>query len=215
MIVYESHPKVSLFDLTADLAFEFGGLPLDAIAHYLNRAARVMCQSGDLVRHKAIITTVPGVDNYLLEPDDDSEIVSILGMRVVEDHRVCGGITRVPSRPQHLPITSGCGVVSWFEAPNTLYISNSNGGDQYEAQFSTTPDSEACAIDRVLADKFYETLIMGARSFIFATMNKPWTNPELALACSQSFTKGVMEAKLVMCTGGQRGAHRAIYERVM
>jgi hypothetical protein len=70
VIVYEAYPKVDFYDLTQDLAFEFPDFPTRSLVAYLRRAASIMCRDSDLVRHKAIITVHPRIDNYLLEPAD-------------------------------------------------------------------------------------------------------------------------------------------------
>jgi hypothetical protein len=212
MIAFEDHPKVDIYELTDDLVFEFPDLPLDSIIHYLRRAAVQMCREADLVRHEVKIITQPNVANYLLELPDDSEVAAILG--VFEDRP---GVRRKPvGRLTHKPYQVCRGVSSWFEAPKTIWIrSNASVPEAYTVLCSAAPTRTACRLDRRFGEEWYEALLNGAKALVFEITNRPWFSLQLASEYRRRFMLGYQELKVDQLTGGQRGAMRMQYRRVM
>jgi hypothetical protein len=208
------HPKTNLLDLTADLKFEFSDMADDLAAHYLLRAARYMCRSGDLVRHTNVIHTQPGIENYLLEADDDSDVWAILNVRPRSGGVCVERILRLREEP-HLPVR---GTAVWLEAPRTIHIRQLTGFYNkgcYDVEFSTIPAKDACAIDDRLAVENYETLLNGARWFIHGVSGKPWFSLDVAALYEAKFKAGIQAAKLFDLSGRQRGTQMREYGRLL
>jgi hypothetical protein len=86
---------------------------------------------------------------------------------------------------------------------------------EYQVEFSTSPTREACAVDRRLYDEHYETWLHGVRAIIHDQPGRPWFNPALAKDYESRFKTGWQMAKIRDMTGGQRGAIRQQYKKVL
>ncbi|MDR1314801.1 MAG: hypothetical protein LBQ12_14210 [Deltaproteobacteria bacterium] len=205
----EPYAKVPLEDLTDDLGYEFLDLSLDALSHYIRRAAIYMCRNGDLVSQKAHIRTCPNVVNYALEPADEAELVALLSVKCVTPCQRHNVIRALAEPNVILP-----GPVSWFAPPDELYLKADFQGD-YEAEFSVSPSRTACEIPAVLSDRWYELLLTGARGYIHEASGKPWSDKKLSAELLTDFRHGVQQAKVECMTGFQRGVLRLNMPRVL
>jgi hypothetical protein len=208
MTCLEPYAQTDLADLLDDLNYEFLDLSVSALEHYVRRAAIYMCRNGDLAVQKVVVRTLPNVRNYLLEPSDDTELVALLGVRCVTPGQ-SGWVIRALSEP---PRQFG-GPVSWFVAPNELFIESPFRGS-FEAEFSVAPSRTSCSVPSVLADRWYEVLLTGARHYIHDASGKPWSDKKLALELLAEFRSGVQRAKVECMTGFQRGVLRMNTPRV-
>ena len=177
----------------------------------------MMCRQGDLAVATQEIHTQPWVENYLLEPPEDSSVWAILAVRPV----VVPGTLNVETVRRYRDPPEGAfasGVSFWFEPPATVWLRRAPCGPLtgvYEVDFSTVPNPDACAIDPALAVDNYETLINGARWLIHEVSGKPWSSPELAGLYRMKFLSGVQAAKGFELTGRQRGLLKMAVRRIV
>jgi hypothetical protein len=211
VIEYELHPQTKLSELTVDLSFELPDLAEDAAVHLLRRAAIQMCRSGDLMRRQARIRIQPGVENYLLEPVDEVDLVAILSVGKRDDcfQPRLGG--RLTGKPMGLSGGAGC----WFTPPNEIHFINSFPPDVYQVNFSVAPLREACRVDQDFAGRYYELLLVGARALAYDLGDKPWSNAARAGQFRAQFEMGIRAAKAESLMGRQRGRLRSQWGRVL
>jgi hypothetical protein len=211
MIIYAAKPQLPLESLVQDLVFEFPDFPFETLVMYLRRAAIIMCREGALSREKHKVLVWPGIENYLLETKDGTEILHILDVTDDRDRHI-KRLTQAPSRD----LWNNWEPVSWFEWPNTFFIRTSHRQPQeYVVELSTCPAQDACAIDAYLGEECYETLLTGARSLIYAVGNKPWANLGTADEYNRRFKAGIGEASRKQLVGHQRGLLQMKQDRVL
>jgi hypothetical protein len=216
MPIIQTHPKIPLVDLADDILFEFTDLSEDLACHYIRRTAREMCRQADLVVHTRVLCIIGGVENYLLEADDDSDIANILDVRGIDlNIGFCSPkVTRLREEPRGIVP----GTVSWFTPPNTIYIRQPMGFDgsgKYEVTFSVIPSKNACHLDESFSTIYYEALLDGVKRLIFELAGKPWFSPELSQFYRQRFNTGLMALKSWEMTGRQRGMPRFEHTRLL
>lgn len=199
-VIFEAYEKVPLTEFTPELAFEFTDLRDEAIPNYVLRAITRMTNVGNVLNRTAIIHTQPCVDNYLLEPPDCVDIVAIMSVCQIDGNR-CGKIERVTNTPCRLP----CGATTWFEYPNTIFIKTNGCFNIYRVQMSVAPTFDACEVDRILLTKYYDTVLAGAKYYIYSMVNKPWSSVNRAQEVKLDFERGIRSAAIDNLTGGQRG----------
>jgi hypothetical protein len=209
-ITYEQFPKIALEDILDDLSYEFSHIPVDALEHYVRRAAIIMCRNGDLARQKVIVRTQPNVPNYLLEPSDDSEIVALMDVKAIDGCMWSTQVNRVTARPTRF----GVGATVWFEPPNELFIHSDYEGT-YAVDFSVAPTRDACEIPAVLYNNYYEVLMSGARYFVHDVADKPWTDKKVSMLHYELFLRGIKNAKIDSLMGFQRGFLQLKRQRVV
>jgi hypothetical protein len=206
---------VELASLASDLGYEFADMPGNLLIHYLRRSAILMCQQGDLAPQERLIQTVPGIEAYPLEPDEETEIWAILGVRSVANQWPENVLT-----PGFEPDDFWLGAMThfWFEPPATVHFRRDPGWQshgRYKVIFSATPTRDACEIDAVIGDNYYDTLINGARWLIHEVSGKPWSEPNLANMYRQKFYSALQANKAHELTGRQRGFLKLAHRRIL
>lgn len=206
-IVYDAYPKVPVQEFIPELAFEFTDMPENAFHHFVLKAINKLARKGNVLRRTALIHTYPCITNYLLEPQDCMDVVAVMGIRNM--CHPCGvtGVTRLTHA--HVPCYMPCGTYSWFEHPNVIHITNTQREGQYQVEFSVAPTYDACEVDRILLDNYYEVVLDGARTDLYAMSNKPWSSLQRMEYYRQQFLGGISRAAVETLAGGQRGALRA------
>lgn len=209
-ITYDIYPKVSLNDLLDDLMFDLPDIPDAAAVHLLRRAAIKMCRGGNLARRRATICTQPCVNNYILEPVDCVDVVAVMSTRNLTGS-LRGEVTRLTQVPAETP----CGMYSWWTPPNEIHFTQVGCEYSYEVSFSVAPKFDACEIDADLANKYYELLLLGAKSYAHDLNDKPWTNLSKSRDYTARFLEGIRTASVETMMGGQRGVSRYRKMRVL
>lgn len=194
--------KVPLTDFVDDLLYDITDLPEDAALHFIKRAAIEMARKGNIVRREAIIHTQDFVENYVLEPPDCADIVAIMSVCAIK-HSLCSEVTRLTAAPCRLP----CGTYSWFTEPNEIHFSPGKYGNAYRVNFSVAPQIADCELDSVYL-RHTETLLLGAKAYVYELNDKPWTNRGLAQKLKEQFKLGISKAAVEKMLGGQRGVMR-------
>lgn len=209
-VVFDAYPKVSVREFLPELTFEFTEMPEEGMPHFVLRAINRIARQSNCLRRTATIHTQPCVDNYLLEPQDCMDIVAVMS---VCKHGGCGcsDVTRITSEPCHLP----CGTMSWFEAPNTIYFSNTRHHNVFRVSMSVAPTYETCEVDRILLTNFYDTVLNGTKFYLYSMTDKPWSSVNRAQEYEVRFLQGIRSAALEALTGGQRGMFRTKRPRIL
>lgn len=198
-VEFERVAKVPLEDFFPELQFEFPDLDSEAIPHFLMRAITKFARESNALRRTATVCTYDCIENYLLEPPDCVDIVAV--MRVCKRGCACGPVTRVTHEPCQLQ----CGTYTWFEQPNTIYFSPGKTGTAYKVWMSVAPKLDACEVDSILLTQYLDVILDGAKSYIYALANKPWSNVQRAAEARARFERGIPKAAIDTLLGGQRG----------
>lgn len=204
-------PKTPLKDLTAELQFDMPDLDHNAMPHYLRRSAIRMAQVGKLMWRTVEIRTYRCVDNYLVEPPDCVDIVSVLRVK-----NICGGCCgEVIRKLSDMPQCFRCGTRSWFKSPNMIFFSPALSNNVFEVTVAVAPKSDACEIDTELATKYFDTLILGAKSYLYDLSDKPWSNRTKAQELKERFEKSLRAAAADKFMEGQSGVLHGPGRRIM
>lgn len=199
-VVFDSYDKIPLTEFVPELAFEFSELAEEAIPNYILRAITRMANIGNILRRSATIHTQSCVTNYKLEPPDCMDIVAIMDICQIKGG-CCGRVERLT----HEPCCLSCGSTSWFEFPDTVYINAGGCNNVYRVTMSVAPTFNACEIDKILLTKYYDTVLAGAKSYIYAMTDKPWSSVGRAQEFKLDFERGIRSAAIDTMLGGQRG----------
>lgn len=199
-VKYDMIEKVPLTDLLDDLLFDVTDMPDDAAAHLIRRAAIKMAQRGNILRREVQLITEKCVENYLLEPPDCVDVHRIFTV-CNSNHCACRDVHRLTSEPCRMP----CGSYSWFTYPNEIHFTEAGCGNCYKVRFSVSPRHDACEIDAIYRDKYYELLLLGAKAFAYEMIDKPWSNRTFAQELNQRFLIGIADAGATLYRGYQMG----------
>lgn len=210
-IVYDPYAKVPIEQFLPELTFDIPELPDEIAMHYIRKAAIEFAQRSRVIRRKVRIRTQNCVNNYILEAPDCMELVAI--------HTLCnvsGGCCGTPSRVTHEPCNiRSCGVTSWYEAPNIIWISPGRDCTEYEVEISVAPPPDACELDKEFYTKYQEALLVGAKTFVYGLSRKDWSSQPLSDAMRLEFDRRIAAATLDKLMGGQVGAIKAKSRRVV
>lgn len=199
-ITYEAVPKIPVSEFTPELEFEFSDAPADLITSYTLRTIDRFCDKTNALRRQATIRTQPGFSNYLLEPPDCMQVIAVLD---ICDKRGCHGrFVRLFSEP----CDCECHLPHNFVTVrgNELIFSKACDG-LFKAEFSVKPTFDACEIDTILRDKFYDVIITGARSYLYGLIGFKWSSTQKAMLLEQQFNRACVNAAVETLTHGQRG----------
>ena len=89
------------------------------------------------------------------------------------------------------------------------------GRGRFEVRFSVVPGPEACEIDAVLAEDFYEVLLDGARALAYDLSGKPWSDPSRGQEYRRRFLAGLAAAKIEQLARWQRGRIKVDWGQVL
>lgn len=199
-ITYEAVKKVPLSEFTPELEFEFTDAPAGLLESYILRAVDRFCEKTNCLRRHAIIRTQATVSNYLLEPPDCMQLVSVLD--ICDKHGCHGRFLRTFSEP----CDCECRFTHYciFLKDNELVFAPAACGE-FQIEFSVKPPFNACKLDAVLRDKFYDAIVIGARSYLYGLSGFKWSSAQHALLLEQQFNKACVNAAVDTLTHGQRG----------
>lgn len=204
-VIFEPYEKVPVTDFVAELSFEFPDMPEEALAHYVLKAIDRLAVVGKVLRRTAIVNTQDCVDNYLLEPPDCMAVSAIVSMYRVAGN-CCGTTSRLNYNPGSFSCCFPCGTISWFEAPNTIYIQPGKCGDSYRINMAVKPTKNTCEVDRVLYDSYEDLILTGTKYYLYMMPSQGWSSVNRAQELKQDFEIGIRAAGIDVMAGGQRGA---------
>ncbi|MBD5584547.1 MAG: hypothetical protein HDQ88_05650 [Clostridia bacterium] len=212
MVVYEPFPTVPLSEFHDELRFEWPELPAPLFDHYLLKTAVDMAEKGALVRRWVAIELEPGVTRYLMQSPDGMRLWQILGVRQSDCSFECSHEVRRSFVP---PETCCVNDVAWFSPEdNVLHYSGCAGGTLY-VSLSVVPERDACVLPRVYKDRYYSTLVMGARAHIMLITGQKWTNMRVGAELLNEYNRMLREDAVEVLTKGQRGKLKMQFGRVM
>lgn len=210
-VVYQAQPKVVLSGFIPELAFEFPDVPEEIFSNYILRAIDKLARDGNVLRRKAHIHVQEHVENYQLMPEDCMELVAVMRCRSVRSNSLHADVVRLTQEPTCIIH----GIYTWFEPPDFIFFRPARHGDVFEIDFAVAPTFDACEVDRVLFTKYYDTVMYGVRSYLYAMPDKSWSDANKATAYTTMFLSGIRAAGIEAMTGHQRGAIRAKRPRVL
>lgn len=203
-IVYDPYATVPLSDFIPELVFEIPELPEEMAMYHVRKAVIEFARRSLVLRRKVDIHTYNCVDNYILEAPDCSEVLAIHNICNVTG-TCCGKPVRLTHAPCGLP---SCGVSVWREEPNIVWISPGRDGACYRVEISVAPTRDVCEVDKILYDKYFENILVGAKMYLYGIARRPWSSQDLANAARLEFDRKIATAMLDTALGGQVGAIR-------
>lgn len=206
-VVFDPYEKVNINEtFVPEIAYEFDNdkLSIDAIPHYILRSINRLARVGNVLRRQALICTQTCVDNYILDPPDCMDIVNVMSVC-----QICGCRCGKPLRLTHEPCCFPCGTATWFERPNTIFFRPTGCGTQYKVEMSVAPPMDACEVDKILYVAYYDVVVNGVKSMMYAMADRPWSSVNRATEYRELYENGIRAAAMDTLLGGQRGALRA------
>lgn len=202
-VSFEKVPRVSLEQFFPELQFEFSDLDTGAIPHYLLRAITKLCREANVLRREAVICTERCINNYILEPEDCTDIVAIMSVCKLTNG-CCGEVVRLNGEPCRF----SCGTTTWFEYPNTIFFGSPTDRTSYKVKMSVVPRYDACEVDEILFSKYFDVIMDGVRAYLYTIADKPWSNVQRGAEARQRFELGIRRSATEKLTGNQRGMLR-------
>lgn len=202
-VVYLNHPKVSLRSFVEDLTYEFSDMPVTGLESLALTTITRLCRESNVLQRGAIIYTQACVDNYILDADDCMDIVAVLSVCRLNGCK-CGKVVRSINNP----CRNQCGTVTWFEKPNTIYITNGQDCSAYDVKFAVAPKRDACEVDESLITEYYDVIADGIRAKAYGMSGKPWSNENKSQRYYNQYLQAMRTAATEQLMGGQRGAIR-------
>lgn len=209
-VVFELTPKVPVDDFLPELMFEFPDVPHDAMVSYVLRSIDRLCEKANVLRRTAIVRTQRCVKNYLIEPPDCMDVIAI--MAVDEGKRSTHPFVKLRRM---------------FKAPNTylvdavtverneLIFTRPLDNAEYIVTLSVKPRFDACEVDAVLKERFYDVVQAGVKSALCAMAGKNWSNNSHAEYWEKRFLTGAASAAVDTLSNHQRGVINAARPRIL
>lgn len=176
------HAVIDLPDEMVDeILFEVSDAPHDSVVHFLRRACVLFCEQSFYWQEECEpLTMVDGTQTYTLATGDaKKQVVSVTRVTDDEDNEF--------SRSQNLSVDRGF----WQNTPATIDIySSSPLADKIitvVAAIRPALSGSEFKISAPLIADYRDALISGAKSMLYITPNRPWTNPQLAQICKSTF----------------------------
>lgn len=218
MVVYEPFRTTQLREFYSELKFEFKNLPQQLFAHYVLATAVDMAEKGNLLRRWVHIELEPGVSRYALKSPDGMTLWAIMYIL-----RSCGtlecGVSEVTRT--YLPPESACCCpkqIAWFSPEDqVLHYCDCTCGVLH-VNMAVVPKRgiyEECELPTVYFDRFYSTLLMGARARIMLISGREWTNLRLGGELLKEYERMLLQDALRVSQRQQRGAVKMQFGKVM
>ncbi|ETD67551.1 hypothetical protein V757_11215 [Pelistega indica] len=207
---------VSFDEFKHEIRLAIGEAPDDLIANYVRLAIIELCERSQVLARTIEIDLQCGVEEYYIETEEDERIVSI--QRICVDGNCCSdnAILRASE-----PCDTGCTVHSraiWFVPPDTLNIRpvpTSNKEGAVKVFVAVAPTREACSVDQLIYERYFDTVINGALARLYLAKTTPWHDRGLAEYHRQLFDKGVAVAGMDRQTGHMRGRIKMTPRRII
>ncbi|WP_147628828.1 hypothetical protein [Pelistega indica] len=197
---------VSYSEFVPELKLALGDIPDDIAENYIREAVIAFCERSQVLVRKVEIDVQAGVGDYPIIPEGCEQIISL--------QRVCVGSHCITDRKILLsfePCETGCTVHGhsvWFVPPNTLNLRPIPTQDKAKAIIAfvaVSPSRDSCECDRIIYDRYHETVINGALARLYLAKTTPWHDRQLAEYHRTLFGAGVSAAGMDRLTGGVRG----------
>lgn len=209
-VVFELTPKVPVDDFLPELMFEFPDVPHDALVNYVLRAIDRLCEKANVLRRTAIVHTQRCIKNYLIEPPDCMDVIAI--MAVDEGKRGCFPFVKL-RRMFKAPSTYLVDAVTVER--NELIFTRPLDKAEYIVTMSVKPRYDACEVDAILKERFYDTIQAGVKASLCAMAGKNWSNNSHAEYWEKKFLIGAASAAVETLSNKQRGVINAARPRIL
>ena len=207
-------------EFASDIIADIPEIPVFVASRQVLRACRVLCERARVWRYDISLNTTASQATYdlssLYTPEANVELVDIISMKPTD------------GRSPVVPVTKGwmdkneadwrdqeALVATWFtlESNDTIRLiptPSQTVTDAYDVRIAVKPKLDATTVDDIIYNKFYETVIAGAKSFLFLIPRKPWSDPNLAQFHLAMFNNGVIDAVPEASDDFQTGVPRKV-----
>lgn len=172
---------------------------------FIRKAAIDFCTRTQIIRRETVVELIECANEYLIDIADCERVVSI--------QSACG--YEVLSNP---PCdTQNCGGhYLWFVPPNNLMISPtpSQSGDEVRVVVSVAPKQDCCELDKILYEKYRETIINKALAMLYRVKQARWFDLTLSQMHEKDYQLGVVQAGADRLLGARRGKIRMTAGRI-
>lgn len=172
------------------------GLPEKMAEDYIRTALIDFCTRSQVLRRSSSFCLIGCADEYALDIPDCERVVSI--------QDVCGGY-RVLS---HEPCETNChGRYVWFVPPNNIKVSPvpTESGGEVRVVAAVTPTQDSCEVDKLVYERYRETVINKALSLLYLVKNARWFDANLAEYHNRLYREGLTQAGIDRIVGVRRG----------
>lgn len=173
------------------------GVPDSIAIEYLRQSAYTLAKDSRVSERTARLTLQKGVNDYYLEQGSE-QIMLMKSIKVndsccrnqqcFEPFNLCRGFRFFP--PDKIVLD---------ETPK------SDGGT-IEVVYYAAPTQDTCEIDKLLYDRYHETIIAGALSELLLMTKYEFADVRLAAYYKQEFSKGISTAKIDVARDFTSGA---------
>lgn len=211
--MWEPYPTNRLEDFYPELKFEFQNLPPQLFAYYILQTAVDMAEKGNLLRRWVHVPLEQGVTRYALLSPDGLRIWSINGIFRAS----CCDYHRVP-RFWGMPEGAVCcrPEEAWWEPiQETLVYTGNCGCGALMVNVAVVPERDACELPKIYLDRFYTTLVTGARARIMLITDRPWTNLRVGGELMTQYEHMLAQDAVRVAQRQQRGSVKMYAGKVM
>jgi hypothetical protein len=210
--------NVAVTTLVQDIISDIPEIPVFVATRQYLRALRVLCEQARVWRINFDVNTVASQDSYDISAyfPSNTELVDILSWKP-ED----GSTTVKPKTYAWLDKneadwrTQEALIANYYvlESNNTIRLvptSSETTASAYHVRAAIKPTTDATQIESLLPNKYSETLINGAKAFLFMTPRKPWTDLQLAQYHQSAFLASIPDARSEAADEFQTGVARKV-----
>lgn len=212
-VVFDPFDTVPLTAFTTELQFEFPDLVSEAMPHYIMKTIRRFAKITNALRRRIRIQAIHCVDRYLLEPPDCVDILAIMDMMTEADCS-CNGRVRIHRFMQDPLNKNCCGMTSWWDQDGIIFLKGV-GNSRLTAIVSVAPRLDACEVDRIILDKYFDVIMAGVKSQIMGMPQKPWSSVERSRLYKQDFEAEMRAITVDTLMNGQRGVFKRTLPRIL
>lgn len=208
---------VALSTLVPDVRAHIPEVPSFIVQRDLIRATREFCERTRAWRVSVSMVTIASSSTISLTSylPSNTELVDIISMK-----NSAGGAPVVPRTIVWLDENLSQWRTNNTSTTASYYVRESNTTIRliptpasvatYNVRMAVKPLLTATTIDDILVNKFRETFISGALSFLFMIPRKPWTDMNAASIHAARFESGMTEAKAEATDEFQTGIVRTV-----
>lgn len=236
MRLCDTPDKVPLEEFLPELRLIANGVPSDIGAAYIRTAAIEFCERSAVLKREVFVDLACNVQEYLLEPPDEEPMRTVSidficdarGQRhYLRPNQPClincpcfcpGACDAGPLQQTGISPIQTTWLPLWFKQPNSLFVRAPVRVDTVGAlrvNLNVAPKRDACALDRVLFDRYLMTLVAGAAGYLLMQPKQDWSNPQLGAQYTRDFKTGQARGATDALIGESRGPFRAHAQRVV
>lgn len=203
-ILVKDCDNVPLDVFLPELQLAFGTMPDEILGSHVRDAAIRFCMRTSVVQQVLQIDLQCGVDDVLLEPLCDMQVVAIQAYSTNNCNApIYEGSARAPMR------FACCGAgLARFVPPRILHITPAPSQDRQGAMWvrvSVAPDRDACEVPRELYARYHRAIHAGVKAEMYLLKGQDWYDPGLAQKFEQTFDHECANANIDRLLNYHRG----------